>query len=159
MWKIIHNEPQYEISSDGQVRRIRTGHVKSLRKDRYGYLRVTLYPSGKTYTIHRLVATAFIPNDKNLATVNHMDGNKENNTVQNLEWASVSTNLKHAHSTGLMEYDNHGLKNPMAKFNQEDLDSIKSLKSKGYTTSEIAKELNVPYERVRRFLVGQHYRN
>ena len=66
MWKTIDLEPNYEISDLGEVRNKFTKKVKSLRVDRGGYSRVTLYPSGKTYHIHRLVALAFLKNENNL---------------------------------------------------------------------------------------------
>lgn len=61
IWKIIPHEQGYEVSSLGRIRNRITLKIKSLRFDRYGYKRVTLYPSGKTYTIHRLVMLTFEP--------------------------------------------------------------------------------------------------
>ena len=60
MWKTIEFEPNYEVSIFGEVRSKITNHVKSLRLNKGGYSRVTLYPSGKTYSIHRLVALTFL---------------------------------------------------------------------------------------------------
>ena len=66
-------------------------------KNKDGYLRVVLYKEKKmkTFLVHRLVATAFIPNPNNLATVNHIDENKENNCVDNLEWMNLSQQQRH----------------------------------------------------------------
>jgi hypothetical protein len=71
MWNTINEEPAYEVSDDGKVRRIKTKHVKSLRKGKAGYPRVTLYPSGKTHSVHRLVAKAFLINHNHCPSVNH----------------------------------------------------------------------------------------
>ena len=159
MWKTIEFEPNYEVSVFGEVRSKITGRVKSLRLNRQGYSRVTLYPSGKTYTIHRLVALTFLNDSfKEGLVVNHKNGIKTDNKVDNLEWVTSKMNTRHALETGLfVPKDIVGLKNPMSKFTQDDLDSIVALKVCGFTTSEIAKQLGCPYERVRRFLIGQHY--
>ena len=58
----------------------------------------------KRCSVHRLVATAFIPNPNNLPIVNHLDGVKNNNNVENLEWTTVSGNALHAHQAGLIGY-------------------------------------------------------
>lgn len=66
-----------------------------------GYLTVAL--KNKKYSIHRLVAETFIKNPEKHKTVNHIDGNKLNNKVENLEWCSLQENIKHAYKAGLME--------------------------------------------------------
>lgn len=77
----------------------------SLAKDNKGYLRVRLYIEGRrpTIKVHRAVAKAFIPNPENKPEVNHKDGNKENNRVDNLEWSTPGENTAHAYNTGLKE--------------------------------------------------------
>src|SRR5699024_473267 len=101
----------YKVSNLGRVRAIervirgRTypDKILSQRMDRYGYLRTSLYKNGKpkTMTIHRIVAENFIPNEGRKLTVNHKDGNKLNNKLNNLEWATWSENNQHALDTGL----------------------------------------------------------
>jgi hypothetical protein len=90
-WKpiIIDNkETNYDISRYGRIRVRENGYIRSLRKNKAGYLRITLYFESKKITkpIHQLVANAFIDenHDKSL-TVNHKDGNKLNNFYKNLE--------------------------------------------------------------------------
>lgn len=70
---------------------------------RGNYLSVDLRKNGKrkTFQVHRLVAIMFIPNPENKSEVNHIDGNKLNNSVTNLEWNTTSENIKHAYQTGL----------------------------------------------------------
>lgn len=101
-WKDIDGYVgMYQVSSDGRVRR--NGHILKPRIDRGGYANVCLSRQSKmkTFKVHRLVAIAFIPNPENKSTVNHKDGNKRNNCVANLEWATHSENIIHANKTGL----------------------------------------------------------
>lgn len=75
-----------------------------------GYLQVRFSINNKTYRkyIHRMVAEAFIPNPNNYTDVNHKDGNKQNNCVDNLEWVSHSQNIKHAEQIGLLTRNEQG---------------------------------------------------
>ena len=75
------------------------GRTFTKTDDGRGYDRVSL--EEKPYRIHRLVAEAFIPNPLNLPEVNHKDGNKKNNCVENLEWVTHQENMAHAVKTGL----------------------------------------------------------
>ena len=95
-WKQIEGWP-YSISNDGNVRNDRTGYIKSVTINRNGYAQVHLYNNGNVWfpLVHRLVAKAFIPNNKNNMQVNHIDGDKLNNNAKNLEWVTSSQNQKH----------------------------------------------------------------
>lgn len=83
------------------------GQELSEKHNVYVYLTVMLRARtlglNKYPTVHRLVADAFIPNPENKSTVNHKDGNKENNCVENLEWATNKENTQHATKTGLID--------------------------------------------------------
>jgi hypothetical protein len=85
----------------------------SLAKNGYKYVSMTSKTKqgikGSNYLLHRIIAETFIPNPLNLETVNHKDGNKTNNCVDNLEWLSNSDNVKHAWDTGLSD----GTKKPV----------------------------------------------
>lgn len=164
-WKTIAFESEYEVSSFGSVRNKKTLRIKSTRLDKYGYSRVTLYPSGKTYTIHRLVALTHLPNVNQESQVNHIDGNKLNNATSNLEWCSAKENVEHSIKTGLRPFiDISGCNNPMASFTEENVEEIRRLYSEGKTIRQIAaiygedKGKRV-YEKIRRLVRGQQYAN
>lgn len=93
---------QYEVSNTGLVRNKFTEHILTPQEDKKGYMRVRLSLHNKKATakVHRLVAMAFIPNPENKPQVNHMDTNKNNNRVDNLEWATNGENQIHAYKHG-----------------------------------------------------------
>lgn len=115
IWKTIPGfGGRYEVSDHGQVRSYANGRhgnkdeavVLKPKKIPAGYLQVNLYKTnggGKQFykLVHRLVADAFIPNPNTFPVVNHKDGNKMNNRVENLEWVTASENSTHAVQTGL----------------------------------------------------------
>lgn len=116
IWKslcgLVENGDYYEVSCLGNIRSIDRvdnrnhkvkGRLLSKTKDKDGYLQVGLSLNGKMVKrkVHRLVALAFISNVENKLEVNHIDGNKENNNVDNLEWSTSSENKKHAYDIGL----------------------------------------------------------
>lgn len=99
-WKKIEGFSNYSVSNDGMVRNDDRNHVLSPKKERHGYLWAVLYKEGKAHKIflHRLVASAFIPNPEKKRTVNHIDGNPHNNNVSNLEWATDHENIWHSYN-------------------------------------------------------------
>jgi hypothetical protein len=109
-WKPITNyEGIYEISENGDVKRIAKtnnqygmGHILK-HNIINGYAHVQLHKDSKVkiMRVHRLVSMAFIPNEQNKPHVNHIDGNKLNNHISNLEWCTRSENVSHALKTGL----------------------------------------------------------
>ena len=106
-WRPIKGyEGLYEASNMGRVKSLHSGEEVVLKQAEYtnGYMGATLSKDGTANRklVHRLVAIAFIKNPNNYECVNHKDGNKKNNTVDNLEWCTRSYNAKHAYSHELM---------------------------------------------------------
>lgn len=103
-WKdVVGWEDMYSVSSEG---RVYSKHTKTLRKPRtekLGYLSVDLWNNNymKRLKVHRMVAQAFIVNPENKPQVNHKDGDKANNKLSNLEWATAKENSQHAYSNKL----------------------------------------------------------
>lgn len=104
IWKVIEECDSYSVSNTGKVKNNITKQALKPKIDRYGYEVVSLSRGSKPKlwrTIHRLVAKAFIPNDDNKNQVNHIDGNKRNNHVMNLEWSTPKENINHSYDSGL----------------------------------------------------------
>jgi len=97
------NGHKYIIFSEGKVFSFAKDKLLSVFDNDRGYLGVNLWNGTKSIKkyIHRLVALAFIPNPENLPDVNHKDGDKSNNTLDNLEWCTNQENMNHAWKTGL----------------------------------------------------------
>lgn len=121
VWKPIKDYEQlYEISNTGKVRRndsivtrsngrqlpVKGGEMQ-LRDNGMGYLRVKLCKNNKSrrVLIHRLIAEHFIPQPHGFNVVNHKDGNKQNNSISNLEWTTQKENIRHARETGLVDVE------------------------------------------------------
>lgn len=124
IWKDIKGiegipDGKYEVSSEGSVRR--KGHrcVKPFHNRKYLMVKLCNYAFEKTVFVHRLVASAFIPNPENKREVNHIDANPENNNVDNLEWVTKDENMRHAASLHLMQGPKFGrsvLAKPVAMY-------------------------------------------
>lgn len=108
MWKKVDKtNGMIEVSDDGRIRSLLSGIPRELKtqKDSKGYHRchVTINRQKLSLKVHREVAKAFLPNLKNLPQVNHKNGNKDDNSLSNLEWVSNKENAHHAIANGLWD--------------------------------------------------------
>lgn len=162
IWKdIIGYEGIYQVSSLGNIRsvdRINSrgqfvkGQDRKIRLDQYGYPKVRLSKNGKYQDlfVHRLVAIAFIPNPENKETVNHIDGDKMNWSIDNLEWLTTEENNYHAFNSGLMD-------NKM-KLTKEDIEYIRENyipQDSEFGTTGLAKKFGVYTSHIARIVKGE----
>lgn len=108
MFKTIEHYPNYEVNTEGVIRNKSTGHTLKWVNNGKGYFSVKLYnkdtAKGRLCLVHRLVlSTHSAEKPESHTDVNHIDGDKQNNCIDNLEWVTKSQNTRHAHITGLFK--------------------------------------------------------
>lgn len=135
--------PGYGFSKGGAVisfKKTGVGYMLTQQLTPKGYRRV--FVNHKKIFVHRLVAEVFIPNPHNLPVVNHIDGNKQNNHVSNLEWVSVGENQSHAYRIGL-RVQSKGSSHGRSKLTESDIKSIREQRSRGVKITSLARRFNV----------------
>lgn len=138
IWKEIA-KTGYEVSNFGRIRHGERILAGSYHSDGYTFMTI----NGKQIPLHRFVANAFIPNPEHFPEVNHKDGNKMNNSVENLEWVTRSENQLHAVRNHLQP---SGLSTYTGKFSEEERNKIKKMWNEGiYSKRELAKIFNVSH--------------
>lgn len=155
-WRNIPGSAGYQVSNLGRMRTVdreytykRYGKIiKAKLKGKIcgswvstkGYLMVSVFDKG--FPIHRLVAKTFIPNRKNKPQVNHINGVKSDNRVENLEWCTNQENCLHAHKTGLNKNE-FGEKGRNARLSDVQIKEIISLRRKGISNPKIARKYGI----------------
>lgn len=155
-WKQIKLPIEYEVSTDGNIRKKKSGIISKLDEDRDGYLFARFQIKGVKFKfpIHRLVAIAYLPNPDNKAEVNHKDGNKKNNKLNNLEWTTRAENRAHAYATGLMD-GIMGENCTSSKLTKKEVKEIfKKYYSGKYTLSQLGAEYGVHKQTIYGILKG-----
>jgi|LGOV01.1.fsa_nt_gb hypothetical protein len=157
IWRDIKGYPNYQVSNLGRIKSlkryvgVRSGSKRVVRErilkrhmSAKGYCNATLRLNNKQHTksFHRLVALAFIPNPKNKRTINHINGIKTDNRVENLEWNTYKENSIHAHKMGLASYKK-GECNPTAKLKDKEVVEIIKLFNSNLTLKKIGEMYNV----------------
>jgi len=150
-------EKEYEIHKNGSVFSKKLGRSLKQSSTKQGYKKVSLCKNGnqKTFKVHRLVAQAFIENPEKKITVNHKDGNKINNNLNNLEWATYSENAIHAYANGLRKPrsgNQYTKNNAVFKLDKSDKEYI--LKNiSNFTQTELAKKFNVSQSAISKLIL------
>lgn len=148
---------QYCADPSGKIYSLRSGRFLSCVEQRTGYLCVTLSQDGKrdNFSVHRLVALTHLDNSENLPVVNHIDGDKKNNKVTNLEWCTHQENVQHAVDTGLRS----GTRNPDRSLTDERAHQVCRLICDNWRNKDISKSLGVSQQIVANIRYGRDYQN
>lgn len=162
IWKDINGyEGLYKVSNLGRIRSYRRRKPLSPIEDRNGYYKINLTKDKemKTYRIHRLVASCFIDNIDNKPEVNHIDGNKKNNNIDNLEWVTRSENESHSYRTGLRS-GKKGVMHHNCKITEEIVIKIREMWDTGeYVQREIAEKFNIKTNNVWKIINGIRWKH
>ena len=139
IWKPLSGfEGRYEISNLGNIKNVKRNSIVKTHIDAHGYQSCTLRYVGdkKSHTIkiHRAIALAFIPNPNDYPIINHKDGNKLNNSIDNLEWCTYQHNIKHSFDNGLQKPSGEKLKD-------EDYVTLFAMYKSGYLFRDILNAL------------------
>ena len=162
-WKPIHSlNDKYEASTIGNIRNTKTKKLKAVVFDgHYWKFGFDYYFEGKEYRgwyrVHKAVAETFIPNPENKPTVNHIDGDHANNTVENLEWATAKEQSVHASK---ILKRNCGENSYNAKLSNEEVKKIRDLYKVGkITVGKIAEIYKLSNSQARRIVKYERWKN
>lgn len=158
-FKDIPGYSYYSVDVKGNVKSNRRGRLLTPQKNKHGYMCVHLSIDGldKLHTVHRAVALAWLPNPDNKPQVNHIDGDKTNNVLSNLEWCTASENIVHSVETGLQpihDCDDHYA----ATFTDEQVHDICKLMQDGARNKDIAKTYNANIKTISNIRQGTRWK-
>lgn len=157
LWKPLLEYKGIEVSSIGRIRKTANKSRKErilteFPKDRDGYYRCSVQRLDGTWTsqpVHRLVAKAFIPRTKNRDIVNHIDGNRTNNRIENLEWVTPKENVIHSFKFGSRKICKQVPKKTiLTDFQVNQIGKLREL----YTVNQIAKLFNIEYQSLKNII-------
>ena len=154
-WKEIKDLSGYYISNTGRLKGKRGIH-KTFNNPK-GYLMFRSPHNNYAKSVHRLVALHFVPTDDETKQVNHIDGNKQNNCYNNLEWVSCKENIHHAIKNGLRKADINLFTGQL--FNKEQLTEIRQLIDAGEMNTEIASIYNCCHSTISKIRRKRNYAN
>lgn len=146
-WRHIKNYDSYKISNKGRIYSLHSNKIISFCLNKCGYPYVTLWKNNKRkrFNIHSLVARYFLENKQRYNEINHIDGNKLNNDVINLEWCSRGENIQHAYDNGLRKIPK-GEINANSKLKEIDVKAIIKMLKNNISVSKISEQYNVTWQ-------------
>lgn len=158
MFKNIPGHPDYSVNENGEIKSNRRNKLLTSYNNRYGYVTFGIRKNKKKkiITAHQAVALTFIPNPENKSQVNHKDGNKKNNHISNLEWATPSENIKHAFDNGLItkpKGELHG----KSILTEKDVILICERLQDGWRNKDIAEDMNINIKTISNIRSGHRW--
>lgn len=158
LWKVIPELDMYEISNMGKIKSKRKNKLMNLVEDSDGYLIICLHQNKKQFNkkVHRLIIEAF--NGKSELEVNHKDGNKKNNKLDNLEYCTMMQNQQHAWSTGLRKAKS-GKDSHYAKLTEDQVRHIRELLIMDLSQASIARNFGISQSTVYKIKHKQIWKN
>lgn len=173
LWKDIEGyKGLYQVSNLGRIKRLEHENkfgnrkrmlkekIMKLNENKHGYRGVNFSINGKVkaQSVHRLVATYFIPNVENLPEVNHKNGDKSNNKYFNLEWCSRKENMRHAHDNNLINHK--GTNSILSKLEAEEVIEIRTVyNAEAITYQQLAEKFGVGTSTIGRVIREEVYSN
>ena len=155
----IEGFSKYIVTNLGRIFKKENGRLITIRPNRKGYMVCSLIPDirdglrDKKVSVHRIIAKAFIPNVENKEQVNHIDGDRTNNKIENLEWCTSFENMKHRHKSGICSSE----QSSFATITDEIAKNICVLLSREMNPLEISQELGVSINIVRQIKYRQRW--
>ena len=158
---------QFKISNYGDLMNAKTGHIYKTFVNKNGYVQVCVSlgskENKKVFKLHKAVAETFIPNPDESYVPNHIDGVKTNNFVGNLEWVSISDNVKHAIKIGLVDIRKFsGVENVNSKLTKDDVIWIRKHYipyDKEFGTRAMARKFNVAHSTIEGVVHNESYKD
>lgn len=160
IWVLLKETNSHLISNVGNIKSIKTNKIIKKHLDKDGYPRVGLYFNKKikSFYVHRLIANNFLNNKDNKPQVNHIDGNKQNNKISNLEWVTSSENRIHAFKIGLQK-NKTGEDHHNSKLTINDIKEIRKLCELNVSQYKIAKIFNIRQPQVSKIKNKKHWKD
>lgn len=154
MFYVVPNYEFAEVNDKGQIRSSLTKHIYSPYTDKDGYLRCKVWDGEKSrgVYVHRAIALVFVPNPNQKPIVNHIDGVRNNNSIENLEWVSYEENSKHGVMLGNFPKGQNAFR---AKYKDKQIHEVCKLLAEGIGQIEVSRLTGIPVTTIHGIVIGR----